>query len=67
MQHPTITKLEKDGPAEAKPFGTDACGSEVFEGDEILIIDGEFVLVENAVQYLTEHLGAKKEIAGEED
>ena len=63
MEHPMITKLEKEGLSEAKVFGIDACGSEVFEGDEILIMDGEFVLLENALQYLKENLGAVQETA----
>lgn len=63
MEHPMITKLEKEGLSEVKVFGIDACGSEVFEGDEILIIDGEFVLLENALQYLKENLGAVQETA----
>ena len=67
MEHPVITKLEKEGPSEAKVFGIDACGSEVFEGEDILVIDGEFILEENALRYLIEQLGAKKEIAEKEN
>lgn len=41
--------LEQDEP---KIFGTDWKGHEIYEGDEYFDIDGEFVPVEDAEEYL---------------
>lgn len=43
-------------------YGTDGLGNEVFQGDEILVLDGEFYLVEEllteSIEVLENH-GAK--------
>ncbi|NMH72813.1 hypothetical protein HF078_07000 [Bacillus sp. RO2] len=64
MEHPTVTKLEKEGLPEGKIFRTDACGDEVFEGDYILEHDGEVILECNAMNYLVDILGAERKTAG---
>lgn len=44
----------------------DLCGSEVFPDEDILVSpDGEVLLRENAVQYLTTCLGFEEKTAGE--
>lgn len=63
MQHPGISEIEKRGLPEDELYGIDACGSEVYEGDPIIEIDGEFVLQSNALQYLVEKLGAEPKVA----
>ena len=46
-----------------KHWGTDALGDEIWEGDEIIEINGETVLRENLEDFLLEHLGARFTIA----
>jgi hypothetical protein len=40
-------------------------GDEILKGDYYLEHDGELILEINALDYLTDHLGAIKKLAGE--
>ncbi|MFC2948568.1 hypothetical protein [Virgibacillus sediminis] len=64
MEHPAITRTIKTGypySDRREEYGTDALGNEVFEGDEILVYQDEFYLVEelstDAIQILEQHGG----------
>jgi hypothetical protein len=49
---------------ECSHWGVDACGEEILIGDVIYELpNGEVVLEENILQYLTENLGAIRKIA----
>ncbi|EOV9528895.1 hypothetical protein ACN5TA_004050 [Bacillus cytotoxicus] len=54
-------------PQEYEPVPVeDACGTEVFAGDTILVApDGDVILKENAVEYLISILGFEERTAGE--
>ena len=54
-----------DKPEEDHDCGTDATGDEIVKGDYILVIDGEIILEENAIDYLVDFLGAERKVAGE--
>lgn len=50
-----------------KYCGIDACGDDIFAGDVILEINGEVVLVGNAVRFLEEFFGAKQKVVKNEE
>lgn len=52
--------LEQDEP---KTFGVDWKGHEIYEGDEYFQCNGEYVLVEDAEEYMNETY--EKRVAGE--
>jgi hypothetical protein len=52
---------------EDKYCGIDACGDDIFVGDEILEIAGNVVLVGNAARFLEEFHGAKQKVAQNEE
>lgn len=70
MEHPAITHMERTGFPPYSPrreeYGTDALGNEVLVGDEILVLEDEFYLVEELTSQskeILEHLGATYKIA----
>lgn len=69
LEHPTITKMERTGypfSDHRKEYGIDGLGNEVLHGDEILVLDDEFYLVDELFQETIEVLenhGAFHEIA----
>lgn len=52
----------QEGP---ESFGDDVMGDEILKGDYYLEHGGELILEINAIDYLTDHLGAIKKLAGE--
>jgi hypothetical protein len=46
-------------------FGDDVMGDEILKGDYYLELDGELILEMNAIDYLVDHLGAARKVAGE--
>lgn len=61
MDHPIIKRMERTGHPQKmpEPCGIDAMGSEIFEGDSIVVdtANDEKILEENLEDYLIEHLG----------
>lgn len=69
LEHPAITQTERTGypySDRRKEYGTDPLGNEVYTGDEMLVYEDEFYLVEtlssDAIEVLETH-GASHEIA----
>ena len=70
MDHPMVRQIERTGyPAgyqEREYYGIDALGNEVYKGDEILVYEDEFFLVEPLISETVEALeivGAERKIA----
>jgi len=70
MQHPIVERIQRTGYPIYSPrrqeYGTDALGNEVFSGDQILVFEDEFFLVEtlmNETKEALEVIGATYEIA----
>lgn len=70
MEHPMIDRIQRTGFPIYSPrrqeYGTDALGNETFKGDEILVFEDEFFLVEtlmNETKEALEAIGATYEIA----
>ncbi|MEN2467999.1 hypothetical protein [Ornithinibacillus sp. JPR2-1] len=70
MEHPTITHMERTGHPPYSPkreeYGVDALGNEVFVGEEILVLEDDFYLVEELTaqsKEILEQLGATYKIA----
>lgn len=62
IQHPVITQMERTGypySERREEVGVDPLGNMVYDGDEILVIDDEFYLVEelsiDAIEILERH------------
>lgn len=52
MQHPTITRTLRTGypySPRREEYGVDALGNEVYVGEEILVLDDEFYLVNELI------------------
>lgn len=69
LQHPTVTEIIQKGypfSDRQEEYGVDGLGNEVFCGDDILVLDDEFYLVEElfaeSIEVLENH-GAKYAIA----
>jgi len=69
LEHPVIEQINRTGypfSDRREEYGTDGLGNEVFKGEEILVLDDEFFLVEelsmDAIEIL-EILDADYEIA----
>lgn len=69
MDHPMVAEMERTGYPRGRAlevYGTDALDNEVYEGDRILVLNGEFYLVEtlmsDSIEILETH-GAHYEIA----
>ncbi|MEN2466712.1 hypothetical protein [Ornithinibacillus sp. JPR2-1] len=70
MEHPAITHMERTGHPTYSPkreeYGVDALGNEVFVGEEILVLEDDFYLVEELTaqsKEILEQLGATYKIA----
>ena len=70
MEHPVIERTERTGYATYSPkrnqYGNDGLGNEVYQGDEILVLNDEFFLQETLLCEsieLLEVLGATHETA----
>jgi len=70
MDHPLVKQIERygypSGYEERKYYGVDALGNEVYKGDEILVYEDEFFLVEALISETIEVLeivGAERKIA----
>lgn len=69
MDHPVVKEIERygypDGYEERKHYGIDALGNDVYKGDEILVYEDEFFLVEALISETIEALeivGAKENL-----
>lgn len=52
LEHPAITETNLTGypySPRREEYGVDGLGNEVYEGDEILVLDDEFYLVEELI------------------
>lgn len=69
MNHPLIERIERTGYpfiGRRQEYGVDPLGQEVFEGDEILVYEDEFFLVETLTsesREILEIVGAVYQIA----
>ncbi|WP_445505773.1 YqaI family protein [Niallia sp. 03091] len=63
LEHPMITRINDTGypskdiePVEKASAGTDYFGNEIFVGDEVVVHNGETILVDSLEDYLIEVL-----------